>query len=151
MTKVMMMLGPYPFMLATAAYQTLRRSATYRWAEQARIGRAPAQQFLGGGADSITLDGEIVPHWRGGHGQIALMRGQAARGKPLILLEGYGGFVLGRYVIVQIDETKTELGADGAPSHIAFTMALKEYGADGGGLSQLSSGLAALSALARLI
>lgn len=151
MTKVMMMLGPYPFMLETAAYQQLRRSASWRWAEQARIGRKPAQQYLGAGADEISLDGEILPHWKGGSGQVDLMRLQASLGKPLILLEGYGGIVLGRYVITRIEETKSELLADGAPRLIAFSVTLKEYGADQGGLSALSLGLAALSALARLV
>lgn len=151
MTKVMMMLGPYPFMLNTAAYQTLKRAATYRWAEQARVGRKPAQQFMGAGADEITLDGEIIPHWKGGYGQIDLMRLQASLGKPLILLEGYGGILLGKFVIANIAETKSELGADGAPGVIAFTMTLREYGGDNDGLSTLASGLAALSALARLV
>ncbi|MGD9918610.1 MAG: phage tail protein [Paenirhodobacter sp.] len=151
MTKVMMMLGPYPFMLDTAAYQQLRRSTSYRWAEQARIGRKPAQQYVGAGSDEITLEGEILPHWKGGYSQVALMRAQGAIGKPLILLEGYGGVVLGQYVITKIDETKSELLADGAPRLINFSVTLKEYGADNGGLGALSTGLAALSALARLV
>lgn len=72
MTKVMMMLGAYPFMLDTAAYQKLKRVSTYRWKQQDRIGRKPGQQFVGPGADQITLQGEILPHWKGGYGQLDL-------------------------------------------------------------------------------
>jgi phage tail protein len=151
MTKVMMMLGAYPFMLDTAAYQTLKRSSSYRWKEQARIGRKPGQQYIGPGADQVTLQGEILPHWKGGYGQIDAMRAQAARGKPLMMLEGYGGYVLGDWVILKIDETKSELMGNGAPRAIAFSMTLKEYGADQGGFGALNTGLAALSTLARLV
>lgn len=52
MTKVMM-LGFYPFMLDTAAYQTLKRKSEYRWEQHDRIGRKPAQQYVGPGADDI--------------------------------------------------------------------------------------------------
>lgn len=78
-------------MLNTAAYQQLKRISTYLWKQQNRIGRKPAQQYLGPGADQITLKGGILPHWRGGYHQIDLMRTQAGWGKPRVLLEGYGG------------------------------------------------------------
>ena len=32
--------------------------------------RKPGQQFVGPGADQITLSGEILPHWKGGYGQL---------------------------------------------------------------------------------
>ncbi len=151
MTKVMVMLGSYPFMLDTAAYQQLKRNSEYRWKALDRIGRKPAQQYLGAGADQIKLSGEILPHWKGGLSQVDAMRAQAAGGKPLVLLEGYGGFVLGTWVIVKIEETKSELMSDGSPRVINFTMTLEEYGEDQGGFGGLGLALAALSTLARLI
>lgn len=78
------------------------------------------------------------------------MRAQAAGGRPLVLLEGYGGFVLGDWVILKIEETKSELEGDGAPRVIEFYLTLKEYGGDEGGFGGLALGLAALSTLARL-
>ncbi len=151
MTKVMMMLGAYPFMLDTAAYQQLKRSSGYRWKQLDRVGRKPAQQYLGPGADQITLSGEILPHWKGGPYQVDAMRAQAARGKPLVLLEGYGGLVLGSWVILKIDETRSELLGNGSPRVIKFSMTLKEYGEDQGGFGGLGLALAALSTLARLV
>lgn len=146
-----MMLGPYPFMLDTAAYQQLRRSSQYRWKELDRIGRKPAQQFVGPDADQITLRGEILPHWKGGLHQVDAMRAIAKNGKPLTLLEGYGGFVLGSWVILKIDEAKSELMGDGSPRVITFNMTLKEYGDDRGSIGDLALALAAVSTLARLV
>lgn len=58
--------------------------------------------------------------------------------------------MLGAWVILKIEETKTELEADGAPRVIAFSITLKEYGGDEGGFGGLDLALAALSTLARL-
>ncbi|MCL6284704.1 phage tail protein, partial [Ruegeria sp. 2012CJ41-6] len=80
-----------------------------------------------------------------------LMRATAERGKPLLMLEGYGGFVLGDWVIIRIAETKSELMGDGSPRVITFSMTLKEYGGDAGGVDGFQLGIAAVSTLARLV
>ena len=49
MPEIMMALGEFRFALDTAAYDRLRRSDTYRWQAQDRLGRRPAQQFTGHG------------------------------------------------------------------------------------------------------
>jgi phage protein U len=79
------------------------------------------------------------------------MRAQAAGGKPLVLPDGHGGFVLGTWVILKIEESKSELMGDGSPRVINFSMTLKEYGEDQGGLGGLGLALAALSTVARLV
>lgn len=77
--------------------------------------------------------GEILPDWKGGLHQIDAMRLQASRGTPLIMLD-YGGFVLGDWVILSIEEKKSELRGDGSPRVIEFSMKLREYGGDAGGM-----------------
>jgi phage protein U len=47
MNRVMMQLGEYQFGVESAVYEQLRRSTSYRWQGQERIGRRPAQQFAG--------------------------------------------------------------------------------------------------------
>ena len=145
-----MMLGPYPFMLRTAAPQTVARRSDYRWQRQDRIGRKPAHQFLGAGADEITLSGEILPHFAGGYGQIDAMRLLAGRGKPLLLVSGRGD-VLGDWVITGIEEEGSEFLADGTPGVIAFTMTIAEYGGDQGGISALVAAISAIQSVARLL
>lgn len=148
MTNVMMMPGTYPFMLPTATYQELTRQSTYRWSSQERLRRKPAQQYLGPGADEITLTGEIMPQFRGGLGQVENMRASAKRGKPLLMVDGLGN-VWGDWVILSIEEGQTIHNADGTPNVISFTMTLREYGADGGG-GIFAQVLAAASTLSRL-
>ncbi len=146
---VMMMLGVYPFMLNTAAYGRLRHTASWRWARQDRIGRKPAQQYIGPGTDNIRLDGEILPHWKGGHAQLDAMRALARRGKPLVMVDGRG-HVWGEWVILKIRETDTEFFSDGTPRVIRFTLDLAEYGTDRGGIDAPTPGRAAIETIARM-
>ncbi|MDO5705476.1 MAG: phage tail protein [Paracoccus sp. (in: a-proteobacteria)] len=127
---VMMALGGLRFGVNRAAYQSFRRSASWRWEQVDRVGRQPAQQYTGPGADEITLEGVIYPHFKGGLRQIELMRMLAGAGRPMILVDGLG-WVWERWVIVAIEETKTVFLADGAPRRIDFTVTLRAYGADG--------------------
>lgn len=150
MTDVLMMLGDFAFHLRTAPYEELKRISTYRWAAQDRIGRKPAQQFLGPGSGEVTLTGEILPHFNGGFGQLDTLRFMASRGKPLLLIDGRGN-VWGDWVVTQVEETATDFYADGAPGAQAFSITLVEYGADQGGTSKFGAALSVLSALARLI
>ncbi|QRZ14176.1 phage tail protein [Paracoccus methylovorus] len=145
-----MILGPYPFMLHTAAPQAVARRSEYRWEQQDRIGRKPARQFLGAGSDEITMSGEILPHFAGGYRQLDAMRLLAGRGRPLLLVSGRGD-VLGDWVITGIEDEGSEFFADGAPGVIAFTMTIAEYGGDRGGISALMSAISAIQTIARLL
>ena len=129
LSVVMMALGAFRFGVNRANYQTFTRSASWRWEAQDRLGRNPALQFLGPGADEITLEGVIYPHFKGGLRQIELMRLVASAGQPLILVDGMG-WVWERWVIPSITEKKSVFLADGAPRQIDFAMSLKAYGSD---------------------
>lgn len=129
MTDVMMALGEFRFSLDTAAYESLRRSDSWRWVEMARLGRAPAQQYLGPGATEIGLEGTIYPHYRGGLGQIERMRTLAGGGEPLLLVDGRG-WVWGKFVIKSIAESQTRFFVRGVPLKIGFDLSLAAYGED---------------------
>jgi phage protein U len=150
MTEVLMMLGDFAFHLRTAAYEELSRSSSYRWVAQDRVGRRPAQQFLGPGAGQVTLSGEILPHFNGGFDQMDRIRTLAAQGKPLLMVDGRGN-VWGDWVISQVDETGREHYSDGAPRSISFSITLVEYGGDLGGVSRFGAALSVLTTLARLL
>lgn len=59
------------------------------------------------------------------------MREQAGQGEPLLLTDGLGN-VWGKWCIKSIDETHSDLMANGAPRHIRFRLELVEYGEDRG-------------------
>ena len=127
MSETLMALGSYRFSINTAAFTTLQRTSRYQWQAQQRVNRKPAQQFTGPDADTVNLEGQILPHYKGGLSQINRMREQAGHGEPLLLTDGLGN-VWGKWCIKSIDETQSDLMANGAPRHIRFRLALVEYG-----------------------
>jgi hypothetical protein len=124
------------FSIDTAAYQSLQRRTEWRWPAQDRLWNDPARQFTGRGNDEITMEGVILPAYRGGLGQIAAMReladaalrdGSGAR--PLLLVTGYGD-VLGEWVITGIEEEQPAIGPSGAPLEQRFRLTLAAYARD---------------------
>lgn len=132
MLSYMARLGDFVFSINTAPFQELGRSSTYDWQEVDRIGRKPARQFTGPGSDTITLQGVIYPHYRGGLGQIARMRAMAGRGEPLpfIYCSERVGQYLGQWCILSINEDRSVFLSQGAPRKIQFSITLGEYGED---------------------
>jgi phage protein U len=126
---VMLALGAFRFGVSQSGYQSLSRTAAYRWEKLDRLGRAPALQYLGPDAQEITLEGVIYPHFKGGLRQIEFMRLLAVTGMPQMLVDGLG-FVWDRWCVTSIEERKSVFMADGAPRKIEFTIVLHAYGAD---------------------
>lgn len=125
--NMMMILGVYRFCIGNAAYQNLARTTEYKWEEQKRLFSEPAMQFMGNGAETITLEGIIYPQFKGGLRQVALMRAQAGLGMPLMLISG-NGIAFGRWCIVSVNETQSVFMKDGTARKIAFSLTLKKYG-----------------------
>lgn len=125
-STTLLALGAYRFSINTAAYQKFDRTSSWRWPSTERIGQAPAPQYVGPGEDTISLDGVIYPHYRGGLRQVDQMRAQAGLGQPLPLVTGFGRY-LGNYVIEKIREGQETLMSDGAARKIEFTIELKAY------------------------
>jgi phage protein U len=125
----MMALGDYRFALDTAAYEKLQRTTSYRWETINRLGRAPAQQFIGAGDDDISMDGVIYPHFRGGLGQLDEIRTLAGQGEPLLLVDGTGK-VWGDYVVREVGEGQSVFFSNGAPRKIEFSLTLRAFGDD---------------------
>lgn len=125
-------IGGFQFSLDTAAFQQLERTSSFKWAKQERIGRNPALQFVGREAETVTLQGAIYPHFRGGLGQMAQIRSLAETGQPqdFVMCDTESGTVMGRWVVESVRESRTVFFADGAPRKIEFSITLTEYGED---------------------
>lgn len=134
--EYLLRLGTYTFALATAAAQQWQHSTAWRWQAQNRAGQLPAQQYLGPGEETITLEGIIYPHFKGGLGQLDAMREQAGLGRPLLLTDGQGR-VFQLWVIKGIAETRKVLFADGTPRRMEFSLQLTRYGEETDALSLL--------------
>lgn len=140
--EYMAKLGDFQFALDTAAFQTLARTTEFRWVLLQRIGRAPAAQFLGPGEDSLELTGIIYPHFRGGLGQIGLIREKALTGEPMSLVYAFErrGQYAGQWCVKSVKETRTEFFQDGKPRKIEFIISLTAYGDDFGTTQDGSAG-----------
>lgn len=121
-----MTLGSYRFGVASAAYQQLERSTEYTWVEQEVAGRLSVLQYTGPGRDQITLPGVVMPHYRGGLGQLDTMRELAGGGRPLLLTDGLGR-VWGQFVILSVDEVQSRFLRGGVPRRQQFTLTLRRY------------------------
>lgn len=124
--SVMLKLGSYKFSLETATYQELTRTTKYRWQASERIGNVSALQFLGESNPAITLTGASYPYFKGGTKQLDAMRAEAAKGKPLLLVDGLG-VVHGYWVITNIEERQSVIGSQGIPRKINFTLGITYY------------------------
>lgn len=127
--RVMLALGPFRFEMGRATYQSLAMSQSWRWPEQARIGREPALQFTGREPAEIRLQGVLFPGFDAGLAQVEEMRELADRGEPLQLVDGLGR-VWGAWVIVEVGDTRSVLMDDGQPRRVGFEVKLKAYGED---------------------
>lgn len=126
---IMLQLGAFQFGVNTAAYQSLKRSSEWRWPSQDRFGNPPALQYVGQGADSITLPGVIYPEWRGSGGQLDNLRAMAETGEPQKMIDGNGS-ILGDWVIERIEENQSVFAAGGSPRKQEFTIQLRRYFGD---------------------
>lgn len=137
---VLMTLGDgdrvFRFAVDTAAYQSLVRRTEWRWPAQDRLWWKPALQFTGRGQDEITLEGVVLPAFRGGLEQLKAMRELAdsalqggSDAVPLTLVTGYGE-VLGKWVITALEEEQPVIGEKGVPLEQRFRLTLAAYGED---------------------
>lgn len=144
---VQMILGFFPFMISTAAYEELTETTTYQWPEQSPIGQAPVLQYVGPGSATITLKGKLVPPLTGTRVNLRRLRSMAELGIPYILISGTG-LVLGRWVIEEVSDTGKCHASNGAPRVVEFSIRLKK--ADDG-LNKLTKLLSAASKFVGLV
>jgi phage protein U len=132
MSRPLFQLGSFQFDLKNGAPQSLDRLAEYRWEGQERILRETAQQFLGPGDQTITLEGQLYPGFTGSNRTIETLRSLAAEGKPQMLSDGVGR-VYGKWAIKRVREGQAVFVQGGAARRIDFTIDLVRYGEDNPG------------------
>ncbi|WP_136067103.1 phage tail protein [Modicisalibacter radicis] len=121
---MLMALGMFVFEARSVPYQQLQRSTEWRHASQSRVGDRPAYQFVGPGADTITLSGTLLPEFTGGRLDLDEIRDMADQGKAWPLVEGTGK-QYGLWVIPRVQETSSTFFRDGAAAKIEFTLSLE--------------------------
>lgn len=122
----LMTLGLFVFELQTMPFERSSRATAWRWPSQDRAGAAPAYQYAGPGADTLSLDGALMPELTGGPVQLDTIRKMAAEGKAWLLIDGRGRN-RGAWIITGVRETRTHMLGDGTPRRVEFTLDLKRY------------------------
>lgn len=119
----MMAIGNFVFGLDTLAYQELQRQTSWRHGSTSRIGVRPARQFMGPGDDSITLQGILLPGFKGKLEHLDTLRYMGDSGKAWVMVDGMG-FVHGVFVIEDLTDNRSLFFRDGAARRVDFTLKL---------------------------
>ncbi len=120
---MMMVLGVFVFSLSTLAYQDLQRTREWRHSDVSRIGERAICQFMGPGAEKITLTGLLVPEF-GSPLSLGALTVMASTGLPYPLVDGLG-HVHGSFVIESLTDNQTYFTRVGTAQRIEFTLTLK--------------------------
>lgn len=121
--------GPLPMLAPESGLTRLRRRSAWRWPAQARVARRPALQWTGPDEESLTLEGVILPAWRGSASAPEALRALAATGAAHLVIGGDGA-AYGRWVIRDLEETRERLYRDGAPRRLSWRLTLARDGSD---------------------
>lgn len=126
---MMLALGLFVFSLQTLSYQELQRQTSWRFAENSVLFVRPRQQFIGLGADTIALKGELRPEIAGKAISLSYLRSMADTGKAWTLIDGAGRFY-GLWIITDINESKSIFLNNGQAKKIDFDLNLKRIDDD---------------------
>jgi phage protein U len=140
MSDVMLALGDFQFGVATAEYQGLKTSNSWRWVSMARFGRRPAKQFHGPEASTKTLSVTIYPESKADLAHFQTIKDVADLGEPVRLVSGGSrssdgvvvpaGSDLGLWVIESLDIDESMFMRDGVALEQKGTITISEYGED---------------------
>ena len=123
MKNVLMALGPHRFEVKGPTYESLEQESVGRWEAVDLIGREPAQQYLGPGTTTITLEGVVYPARFKGFRELENLEAETARGKPLTLVSGYGK-VFGSFGVTGVTRRESHVYIHGEPQKVEFTLSL---------------------------
>lgn len=115
--------GSFVFSLPTLAYQELSRKVGWRFAENARVGARPADQYLGRDAETVELKGVIVGPIGGKRSSLDTLESMADTGRGYPLVTG-SGRVLGTFKARSLSDDQSLFFEDGEPRKTDFALSL---------------------------
>jgi phage protein U len=91
------------------------------------LGAEPPMEYVGEGAHTWTLSGDLFPKTIGGLDELGILHAMRSRGHPQFLLRG-DGVPMGWVVIESVSTRNTHLAADGVGQKISVTVKLRRAG-----------------------
>ena len=119
-----MILGNFVFNLKTMTQDGMSRTAEYNWAEKERVGDLPNFQNLGIRQDQIEITGVSYARLNPEMKTIDDIRKSQLTTQANNLITNQGR-VLGKFVIISIQENMSVFNKKDIPLKIEFTMVLK--------------------------
>lgn len=116
-------LGMFAFTTDSTLFEKLTRSREWRHERTERFGAIAASQFVGPGAEKITLTGRLVPEVLGRYGALETLVDMADTGDAYTLMDGRGN-VLGDFTIDRVDEGHDNFTENGMARVKDFTIEL---------------------------
>lgn len=116
-------LGMFVFATDSLLFDELSRDREWRHARTDRFGARPASQYLGPGAETVTLSGTLVPELAGKYSSIEKLAEMATTGDAYPLADGTGT-ILGQFTLDKLAERHTNLVRTGQARQITFTIEL---------------------------
>ncbi|WP_288988564.1 phage tail protein [uncultured Sphingopyxis sp.] len=123
----MLSLGLFLFGIDTIAYQEFIRRNDWRHAANERLGAREAFQFLGPGAETITLPGVLMPELTGPNTSLAQIRAMAETGDAYPMVQS-DGTIVGNYIIQAVDERRSTFLPGGGARRVEFAIDLRRAG-----------------------
>lgn len=116
-------IGMFAFTTDTTLFDKLTRSREWRHERTERFDARAASQFVGPGAEKISLTGRSVPEVFGSFGALETLVEMANTGDAYPFMDGRGR-ILGHYTIDRVDEGDDNLTEDGLARVKDFTIEL---------------------------
>jgi uncharacterized protein len=116
-------LGMFAFTTDTTLFDKLTRSREWRHERTERFGAIAASQFVGPGAEKITLTGRLVPEVLGRYGALETLVEMADTGDAYPFMDGRGR-IFGHFTIDRVDEGQDNMTEEGMARVKDFTIEL---------------------------
>ena len=117
-------LGMFVFGMDTLPYQQFVHSMEWRHGDTDRHQARPASQYLGPGADTVSISGLCVPEVAGDYGAFETLKQMGDTGDDYPLIDGIGR-VFGHYRIVRLEREHLSVMGGGLPRHTGFRIELE--------------------------
>lgn len=121
---MLMSLDLFLFEIGTLPFQQLQQQWEWRYAKTDRFDARPASQFVGVGAEAISLSGALYPGTAGDWSSFATITDMADRGEAYLLMSGLGD-VMGSFFITRLARSAEIFTVDGFPRKGDFTLELE--------------------------
>ncbi|SOC47668.1 hypothetical protein SAMN05892877_13218 [Rhizobium subbaraonis] len=120
-------LGSLSIKVAPFNVSQVSRDATTDFVAKPVIGAEPPMEYVGEGANKMTLSGQLLPRKLGGLSELDHLHQMRASGQPQYLMRG-DGTPFGWHVIESVAERSTYLDARGVGQVIEVTITLRRAG-----------------------